>query len=194
MSTQAAVREEALQVSLAGYDLINSPRLNIALVIGKGGSLFDLHGLLPPHVGSLDEEVERRKHALSNQATPFNQYRFLRDLNRFYAIDRFGLVTENGKDVRPEQLPYARNESEVHGWRQSNGEITLLDVVRNVKSTVLIGVSGQGGAFTEQAVQWPACDSSPGLSTGREFAVDSVSIDCFRLAPISQAKLAVAPA
>ena len=71
----------------------------------------------------------------------------------FYGIDRYGLITENGKDVRPEQLPYARKEQEVQGWSQSNGEITLLDVVRNAKPTVLIGVSGQTGAFTEQAVR-----------------------------------------
>src|SRR6201999_3892659 len=36
---------------------------------------------------------------------------------------------------------------------QPAGKMTLLDVVRNVKPTVLIGVSGQGGAFTEQAVR-----------------------------------------
>jgi malate dehydrogenase (oxaloacetate-decarboxylating) len=72
---------------------------------------------------------------------------------RFYAIDRYGLITENGKDVRPEQMPYARPEQEVHGWGQSNGEITLLDVIRNAKPTVLIGVSGQAGAFTEEAVR-----------------------------------------
>jgi len=73
--------------------------------------------------------------------------------NRFYAIDRYGLVTENGKGVRPEQLPYARKEQEVRGWKQPNGEITLLDVIRNAKPSVLIGVSGQPGAFTEQAVR-----------------------------------------
>jgi malate dehydrogenase (oxaloacetate-decarboxylating) len=73
--------------------------------------------------------------------------------NRFYAIDRYGLVTEHGKDVRPEQLPYARKEQEVQGWKQPNGEITLLDVVRHAKPSVLIGVSGQPGAFTEQAVR-----------------------------------------
>jgi malate dehydrogenase (oxaloacetate-decarboxylating) len=71
----------------------------------------------------------------------------------FYAIDRYGLVTENGRDVRPEQLPYARTDQEVASWRQPNGEITLLDVVRNAKPTVLIGVSGQPGAFSEQAVR-----------------------------------------
>jgi len=73
--------------------------------------------------------------------------------DRFYAIDRYGLVTEDGRDVRPEQLPYARKEQEVQGWKQANGEITLLDVVRQAKPSVLIGVSGQPGAFTEQVVR-----------------------------------------
>jgi malate dehydrogenase (oxaloacetate-decarboxylating) len=73
--------------------------------------------------------------------------------DRFFAIDRYGLVTESGKGVRPEQLPYARKEQEVRGWKQPNGEITLLDVIRNAKPSVLIGVSGQAGAFTEQAVR-----------------------------------------
>src|ERR1700691_66246 len=73
--------------------------------------------------------------------------------DRFFAIDRYGLVTEKGEGVRPEQLPYARKEQEVQGWKQPNGEITLLDVIRNVKPSVLIGVSGQAGAFTEQAVR-----------------------------------------
>jgi malate dehydrogenase (oxaloacetate-decarboxylating) len=73
--------------------------------------------------------------------------------DRFFAIDRYGLITEKGEGVRPEQLPYARKEQEVQGWKQPNGEITLLDVIRNVKPSVLIGVSGQAGAFTEQAVR-----------------------------------------
>jgi malate dehydrogenase (oxaloacetate-decarboxylating) len=73
--------------------------------------------------------------------------------NHFYALDRYGLVTEKGKDVRPEQLPYARKEQEVQGWRQPNREITLLDVMRHAKPSVLIGVSGQAGAFTEEAVR-----------------------------------------
>jgi len=81
--------------------------------------------------------------------------------NCFYAIDRHGLITENTKDVHPEQRPYARKQQEVQGWSATNtvtngatnAEITLLDVVRNAKPTVLIGVSGQAGAFTEAAVR-----------------------------------------
>jgi malate dehydrogenase (oxaloacetate-decarboxylating) len=71
----------------------------------------------------------------------------------FYGIDFYGLITEHRKEVSPGQLPYARKEQEVQSWRQPNGDITLLDVIRNVKPTVLIGVSGQSGAFTEQVVR-----------------------------------------
>ncbi len=73
--------------------------------------------------------------------------------SRFYGIDRYGLITENSKDLRPEQQVYARKEQEVRSWRQPTGEITLLDVVRNAKPSVLIGVSGQAGAFIEQVVR-----------------------------------------
>ncbi|MGA8222866.1 MAG: NAD-dependent malic enzyme [Candidatus Acidiferrales bacterium] len=73
--------------------------------------------------------------------------------SRIYAIDLHGLISESSADVRPEQRPYARKEQEVRGWRQASGEITLLDVVRNAKPSVLIGVSGQMGAFSEAAVR-----------------------------------------
>ncbi len=66
----------------------------------------------------------------------------------FFAVDRWGLVTEHGRDVRAEQLPYARADAD---WPE--GERALLDVVRRVKPTVLIGVSGQPGAFTESVVR-----------------------------------------
>jgi malate dehydrogenase (oxaloacetate-decarboxylating) len=72
---------------------------------------------------------------------------------RFYAIDQYGLITEDRQNVEPEQLPYARKQQEVQSWKPPNGEIKLLDVVLNVKPTVLIGVSGQPGTFTEQVVR-----------------------------------------
>ena len=72
---------------------------------------------------------------------------------RFYGIDQYGLITARRANVNAEQLPYARNEEEVQSWRQPNGEITLTDVIRHVQPTVLIGVSGQAGAFTEEAVR-----------------------------------------
>jgi malate dehydrogenase (oxaloacetate-decarboxylating) len=73
--------------------------------------------------------------------------------DRIYAIGRYGLVTENGRGVRPEQSRYARREQEVRDWRQPDGEIALENVIRHAKPTVLIGVSGQPGAFTESAIR-----------------------------------------
>jgi malate dehydrogenase (oxaloacetate-decarboxylating) len=73
--------------------------------------------------------------------------------SHFYALDRYGLITEKTRDLRPEQWPYARKEEEVQPWRSASGEIALLDVIRNAKPNVLIGVSGQPGAFTEAAIR-----------------------------------------
>src|ERR1700691_1687439 len=84
--------ELACQVSLSGFDLINSPRLNKGTAFtDHERDIFELHGLLPPHVGNLDEQVRRRTQALAQQPTPFNKYAFLRDLQDtnetlFYAL------------------------------------------------------------------------------------------------------------
>jgi malate dehydrogenase (oxaloacetate-decarboxylating) len=73
---------------------------------------------------------------------------------RFYAMGRHGLLIEGGQGVRPEQASFARPSADVAGWKvQDHKEIGLLDVVRNAKPTVLIGVSSQAGAFTEEAVR-----------------------------------------
>ncbi len=74
---------------------------------------------------------------------------------RFYAVDRYGLIVEGGRDVRPGQQPFAQKRANLAGWKLSGStdEITLLDVVRNAKVTVLGGVSGQPGAFTEEVVR-----------------------------------------
>ena len=73
---------------------------------------------------------------------------------RFYAVDRYGLLVEGVQGIRSEQAPFARRPSDVAGWQSSNPkEIGLLEVVRNAKPTVLIGVSGQAGAFTEEIIR-----------------------------------------
>ncbi len=73
---------------------------------------------------------------------------------RFYAVDRYGLLVEGGQGLQPEQVPFARKKSDLVGWQvKGSNEIDLLDVVRNAKPTVLIGVSGQPGAFTEEAIR-----------------------------------------
>ncbi len=70
---------------------------------------------------------------------------------QFYAVDSYGLLVEGTPGIRPDQEPYVRKKSDVQGWEISSTEgISLKDVVHNAGLTVLIGVSGQAGAFTEE--------------------------------------------
>ncbi len=80
---------------------------------------------------------------------------------RIYAFNRYGLLVEGCRGIRPGQEALVRKREDMAGWKLSPGEdISLLDVVRNAKVTVLAGVSAQAGAFTEEIVREMArhCD------------------------------------
>lgn len=73
---------------------------------------------------------------------------------QFWAIDYRGLLTDETPDVFDFQKPYVRSAAEVEGWdRNEEGLITLKEVVERVKPTILIGTSGQAGAFTEEIIK-----------------------------------------
>jgi malate dehydrogenase (oxaloacetate-decarboxylating) len=73
---------------------------------------------------------------------------------KIYAFNSRGLLVEGAEGIRPSQLPLVRKHEDVAGWKLSDsGPISLLDVVRNAKITVLVGVSAQAGAFTEEIVR-----------------------------------------
>ena len=80
---------------------------------------------------------------------------------RIYAINRYGLLIDGGRDMRPDQLPLARRRADVENWKLSGGEdISLLDVVRNAKITALVGTSTQSGAFNENIIREMASHTS----------------------------------
>jgi len=73
---------------------------------------------------------------------------------RIYAFNRYGLLVEGCRGIRPGQESLIRKPEDVAGWKLAGtGAISLLDVVRNAKVTVLAGVSAQAGAFTEEIVR-----------------------------------------
>ncbi|MBJ8074777.1 oxaloacetate-decarboxylating malate dehydrogenase [Bacillus cereus group sp. N12] len=72
--------------------------------------------------------------------------------NRFWCIDRNGLVTDTMEDLLDFQIPYARKEAEVSDWKQ-NDVIGLAEVVKYVKPTILIGTSTVAGAFKEEIIK-----------------------------------------
>ncbi|GGF44831.1 NAD-dependent malic enzyme [Aliidongia dinghuensis] len=74
--------------------------------------------------------------------------------SRFFLVDRYGLLVEGMADITPAQQPFLKRPADVEGWQlQKPGTVGLFDVATNARPTVLIGVSGQGGAFTEPVVR-----------------------------------------
>jgi malate dehydrogenase (oxaloacetate-decarboxylating) len=73
---------------------------------------------------------------------------------RFFAVDRNGLLVDGMPGLTEAQAPFVQARGAVADWTlQSPGTIGLLDVMANAKPTVLIGVSGQAGAFREDAIR-----------------------------------------
>ena len=73
----------------------------------------------------------------------------------FWCLGSKGLIhTGLGTKMRDFQAPYARWESEIKAWGVTDpGNVDLLDVIRNVQPTILIGTSARSGAFSEQVVR-----------------------------------------
>jgi malate dehydrogenase (oxaloacetate-decarboxylating) len=72
---------------------------------------------------------------------------------RIFMIDRHGLVMRNMKGLRDFQEKLAQGSENIEGWSYSGEAPSLLDVMHCAKPTVLIGVSGQSGLFTEAVIK-----------------------------------------
>ncbi|KJV37896.1 NAD-dependent malic enzyme [Acinetobacter indicus] len=70
-----------------------------------------------------------------------------------FMVDRFGLITENQPNLLDFQRKLAQPPERVATWGNADDMISLLDVVKHAKPTVLIGVSGQPGLFTEEIIR-----------------------------------------
>lgn len=73
--------------------------------------------------------------------------------DRFYIVDRFGLVDTSMK-LQNFQKPFARDEASLTDWpHNEEGQVDLAAVVKHAQPTILLGVSGQPGLFTKDIVQ-----------------------------------------
>jgi malate dehydrogenase (oxaloacetate-decarboxylating) len=74
--------------------------------------------------------------------------------NRFYALNRRGLITDDMPNLSAAQASFAQPRSAVADWRLERADaIGLYDVIANVRPTVLIGASGRPAVFTEAMVR-----------------------------------------
>ncbi|MEM7138346.1 MAG: NAD-dependent malic enzyme [Myxococcota bacterium] len=73
---------------------------------------------------------------------------------RIFMVDRPGLLHDKLDGLTPAQQTLLQPAGRVASWASArSGEISLLDVVRNARPTVLVGVSGQPNTFTEEVVR-----------------------------------------
>jgi len=69
-------------------------------------------------------------------------------------IDSHGLVHTGRTGLESFKLRHAQDSERLKGWELTNPDhIGLLDVIRNVKPSILIGTSAQPGAFNEEIVR-----------------------------------------
>jgi malate dehydrogenase (oxaloacetate-decarboxylating) len=74
--------------------------------------------------------------------------------SQLWLLNSRGLLHGDMKNLEPQQQRYCRSPEQLDSWRRDGaGRIPLLEVVEQVRPTVLIGVAGQPGAFTEEVVR-----------------------------------------
>jgi malate dehydrogenase (oxaloacetate-decarboxylating) len=96
------VTEPVLRTKLYGFTLLNHPRYNKGTAFTEEErDAFDLHGLLPPHVGTIAEQIARRKKAFDSYETPFEKYSFMRDLQDINETLFYALVTSYVREMMP---------------------------------------------------------------------------------------------
>jgi malate dehydrogenase (oxaloacetate-decarboxylating) len=92
----------SLDTSRSGYELLADPLLNKGTAFSESErDSFDLHGLLPPTIGTLEEQVSRRLQVLRSFATDVERYAFLRDLQDTNETLFFALLVQNLEEMLP---------------------------------------------------------------------------------------------
>ena len=72
----------------------------------------------------------------------------------FYLVDRGGLLHEGRSDVKPIHQTLTHAVCDLQDWDcDLQDKVSLQDVVRNAKPTVMIGATGQSGVFAESVVR-----------------------------------------
>lgn len=74
---------------------------------------------------------------------------------RVFMVDRFGLLTEGMQDLLDFQERLVQPQSALKQWELTadSDYASLIDVISNTKASILIGVSGKAGLFTEDVVR-----------------------------------------
>ena len=73
--------------------------------------------------------------------------------SKIYLTDTKGLVHDRRTDLADYKIPYAQKWERVGDWADPDGPTSLATVMEHARPSILIGVSGQPGIFTEPIVR-----------------------------------------
>lgn len=71
-----------------------------------------------------------------------------------FMVDRYGLLHDEMEGLMSFQQKLSHRRKDIMNWSSaSDGSVSLLDVMKHAQPSILIGVSGQGGLFTEEIIR-----------------------------------------
>ncbi|MEE0949403.1 MAG: malolactic enzyme [Streptococcus equinus] len=96
--------------------------------------------------GSAGAGIADRVHAemVSEGLTPEEAYK------HFFMIDKQGLLFDDMEDLTPAQKPFAKKRED---FADCGDMTSLLNVIKTVQPTILVGTSTDAGAFTKEVVE-----------------------------------------
>ena len=74
-------------------------------------------------------------------------------LEQIYLTNSKGLLTDDMDHLQSFQTKFAKPKAVVGPWSNGNEKISVLDVVRETKPTIIIGVSGRAGLISEEIIK-----------------------------------------
>ncbi|KAK7273385.1 hypothetical protein RIF29_14434 [Crotalaria pallida] len=123
-------------VRAQGRSMIDFPKQKI-VVAGAGSA----------GIGVLNAARKTMARMLGNNEEAFKSAK-----SQFWVVDAQGLITEGRENIDPDALPFARNLKEMgrQGLREG---ASLVEVVKQVKPDVLLGLSAVGGLFSKEVLE-----------------------------------------
>ena len=82
-------------------------------------------------------------------------------LKQIYLIDRRGIVHTGRDSLKSHQVDLAHDVEDLKAWSGQSETLSLDEIIDGAGATVLVGVSGQPGMFTEQAIKACLLYTSP---------------------------------
>ncbi|PQJ67005.1 NAD-dependent malic enzyme [Photobacterium angustum] len=73
--------------------------------------------------------------------------------SQVFMVDRWGLLIDKMPNLLNFQQALVQKKEQLVDWDVTENNISLLDVMRNAKPTILIGVSGVPGLFSEEVIR-----------------------------------------